>query len=63
MEQMKDLRARSAIIVERWYEFGVLGEGECWAEWEGRLRGVEKTVRRRETERAQEMKESEAYAK
>ena len=61
MEEMKDLRNRSARAIERWYELGVLGEGECWVEWEGRLDGVEKMVRRREAEREKDDVEEKAY--
>ena len=61
MVEMKELRARSARVVERWHELGVLGEGQCWAEWEGRLGMVEKGVRRREAEGAQEVREKQIY--
>lgn len=45
---ISELRVRTARVLERWYEIGVLGSGECWAEWEGRLEDVEREVRRRE---------------
>lgn len=45
---MSELRVRTARVLQRWYEVGVVGSGECWAEWEGRLEGVEREVRRRE---------------
>lgn len=35
-------------MLQRWYEVGLVGSGEAWAEWEGRLEGVEREVRRRE---------------
>jgi hypothetical protein len=35
-------------VLQRWYEVGLVGSGECWAEWEGRLEDVEREVRRRE---------------
>lgn len=50
-EQAKDiseLRVRTARVLQRWYEVGLVGSGECWAEWEGRLEDVEREVRRRE---------------
>lgn len=53
--QVAELRARSARLAERWVEVGVVGVGECWAEWEERLRVVEREVRRREVEREEEM--------
>ncbi|PGH09995.1 hypothetical protein GX51_00261 [Blastomyces parvus] len=42
------LRARSALVAERWVEVGVLGGSEVWAEWEGRIERVERGVRRLE---------------
>ena len=59
--EMAELRTRSASVIQRWYEIGVLGQSECWAEWEGRLGNVEKTVRRREIHDAKEEKENEIY--
>lgn len=50
-EQARDiseLRVRTARVLQRWYEVGIVGSGECWAEWEGRLEDVEREVRRRE---------------
>lgn len=46
--EFAELRGRSAQVVEKWYEVGVLGMGEQWAEWEERMRGVEIAVRRQE---------------
>jgi hypothetical protein len=46
--QMSDLRSRSAAVLERWYEIGVLGGGDCWDEWEGRIGRVERTLKRHE---------------
>ncbi|CAI7571454.1 hypothetical protein N7533_004181 [Penicillium manginii] len=45
---ISELRVRTARVLQRWYEVGLVGSGECWAEWEGRLEGVEREVRRRE---------------
>ncbi|KAI9374238.1 hypothetical protein BJX61DRAFT_540972 [Aspergillus egyptiacus] len=42
------LRVRTARVLERWVEVSVLGGGEVWGEWEGRLEGVERGVRRGE---------------
>ena len=56
-----DLRLRSAATLQRWYEIGVLGGGECWTEWEGRVTTVEKRVRREEALQAREIKNNEAY--
>lgn len=58
---MAELRARSAEVIQRWYELGVLGESECWSEWEGRVVGVEKWVCREEGLRAKEREELGAY--
>ncbi|KAJ5381628.1 uncharacterized protein N7496_004056 [Penicillium cataractarum] len=46
--EVSELRVRTARVLQRWYEVGVVGSGECWAEWEGRVEGVEREVRRRE---------------
>ncbi len=58
---MADLRGRSARAIQRWYELGVLGENECWTEWERRVMEVEKRVRREEGRMAKETEEDEAY--
>lgn len=52
--EVAELRARSARVVEKWYEWGVLGMGECWGEWEGRLEGVEGKCRKKEKRRKEE---------
>ena len=52
--EFAELRARSAKVVEMWYEGGVLGMGEQWAEWEERLRDAEILVRRREAAKKRE---------
>lgn len=49
--EVAELRMRSARILQRWYEIGVVGGAECWGEWEGRLEGVEWGVRRGEVGR------------
>lgn len=46
--ELAELRSRSAAAVERWYDTGVLGMAERWAEWEERMRDVEIIVRRLE---------------
>ncbi|KAJ5536653.1 hypothetical protein N7513_009839 [Penicillium frequentans] len=46
--EISELRVRTAKVLQRWYEVGLVGSGECWAEWEGRLEGVEREIRRRE---------------
>ena len=60
-QEMVDLRKRTASAIQRWYELRVLGESECWSEWEGRVVKAEKLVRREEKEQMREMKEKEAY--
>lgn len=59
--EMAELRSRSAVAIQRWYELGVLGESECWTEWEGRVIDIEKKVRRQEVHVVQDAKEMEAY--
>ena len=61
LREMAQLRERTASAIQRWYEVGILGEGECWTEWEGRVVNVEKLVRREEKERARESQENAAY--
>lgn len=58
--ELSELRLRSARVLKRWYEVGVLAGGECWVEWEGRVMGVEKRVKRVERWRERERKEKEA---
>ena len=58
---MAELRTRSAKAIQRWYELGVLGESECWTEWEGRIVEVEKMVRREEGRLAKGVQEDKAY--
>jgi len=58
---MSELRARSAEAIQRWYELGVLGESECWSEWEGRVMAVEMRVRREEGLKAKKVEEVGAY--
>lgn len=54
---ISELRVRSARVLQRWYEVGLVGSGECWAEWEGRLEDVEREVRRTEVIRERREKE------
>lgn len=49
--EVAQLRMRTARALQRWYDVGIVGEGECWAEWEGRLEDVEREVRREEVVR------------
>lgn len=60
-KEMAALRARSARAVQRWYELGVLGQGECWADWEGRMEECEKRVRRLEGRKKRELEDKERY--
>ena len=53
-KEFAELRTRSKRVVQNWYEGGVLGMGEQWAEWEERLREAEILVRRREAARKRE---------
>ncbi|KAI7971571.1 hypothetical protein EIK77_002572 [Talaromyces pinophilus] len=55
--EISELRARSARLLQRWYELGVLGNSECWAEWESRLEDVEREVKRREVIRDRRARE------
>lgn len=53
-KEFAELRARSAKVVEQWYENGVLDMGEKWADWEERLRDCEILVRRNEAAKKRE---------
>ncbi|KAJ0427014.1 hypothetical protein BJY00DRAFT_306999 [Aspergillus carlsbadensis] len=52
--EIAELRVRTAKVLQRWYEVSVLGGGEVWGEWEGRIEGVERGVRRGEVNRERE---------
>jgi hypothetical protein len=54
VKELAELRARSARVVEAWYEGGLLGMDDQWAEWEERLRDAEILVRRREAAKKRE---------
>lgn len=55
--EMSELRTRSARLLQRWYELGVLGSSECWAEWEAQLEDVEREVKRNEVIRDRRARE------
>lgn len=55
--EISELRARSARLLQRWYELGVLENSECWAEWESRLEDIEREVKRREVIRDRRARE------
>lgn len=48
--EMAELRRRSLKVLERWYEVGVEGVNECFAEWDERVGKCDRVVRRREVE-------------
>jgi hypothetical protein len=52
--ELEELRRRSAAVVERWVRVGVVGLGEVWAEWEERIKRVERDVARAERARERE---------
>lgn len=60
-KEIAELRSRSASVIQRWYELGVLGGGQCWTEWESRVANVEKVVRQEEMHRAKEIESAGAY--
>ncbi|GFG09179.1 putative nuclear distribution protein RO10 [Aspergillus lentulus] len=55
--EISELRVRTARVLQRWYEVGLVGSGECWAEWEGRLEDVEREVKREEVVRERRARE------
>jgi hypothetical protein len=42
------LQERTANVLAKWYQYSILDQGRQWAEWEGRLMTVERTVKRKE---------------
>ena len=60
-KEVAELRLKSAAVIQRWYELGVLGGGECWTEWERRVMNAEKIIRREEIHRARDMEAMEVY--
>ena len=54
VEEMARLRLRSAAVLQRWYQTGVLAGGDAWVRWEERLEAVEKAVRRQEVLKEEE---------
>ena len=54
--EIAQLRERSAMLLQRWYEIGVLGWGECWQEWDERLARIEQRIRRAESRKTREEK-------
>ncbi|KAF7593233.1 hypothetical protein BBP40_011774 [Aspergillus hancockii] len=57
VKQISELRVHTARVLQRWYEIALVGGGECWAEWEGRLEDVEREVKREEVVRERRAKE------
>lgn len=57
--EIAELRARSAVLAERWMGVGIVGAGEVWGEWKGRIEGVEREVRRREAARERQRERDE----
>ena len=60
-QQIAHLRQKTASLIQRWYEIGVLGGGECWVKWEDRITEIEKRVRRKETLQAQDTRANHVY--
>jgi hypothetical protein len=45
-QELQDLRRRSTRCLEWWVNFGVVGMGDLWEEWEDRLKDVQQQVSR-----------------
>ena len=43
------LRQSSAVVAQKWYALSILGAGDAWADYEGRLEQVEQKVCRSAT--------------
>ncbi|KAL5002859.1 hypothetical protein BDV10DRAFT_181078 [Aspergillus recurvatus] len=52
--EIAELRVRTAKVLQRYYEVSLLGGGEVWGEWEGRIESVERGVKRAEITRGRE---------
>jgi hypothetical protein len=52
--EIAELRVRTAKVLQRYYEVSLLGGGEIWGEWEGRMDRVEREVKRVEVARGRE---------
>ena len=52
--EVAELRKKSVVLIMRWHEVSILGQGRCWAEWDTRLRKAERTIRREEFRRGRE---------
>ena len=52
--EIAELRVRTAKVLQRYYEVSLLGGGEVWGEWEGRMERVEREVKRVEVARGRE---------
>ncbi|KAK5944811.1 hypothetical protein PMZ80_002012 [Knufia obscura] len=52
--EIAELKGRSANVLEWWVKTGVVGMGELWEDWEGRVRDVEREVRRVERRRGED---------
>ncbi|KAI1922767.1 hypothetical protein LOZ58_001996 [Ophidiomyces ophidiicola] len=50
-DEVAELRVRSALLMQRWIEVGIVGGGELWGEWEDRVTRAERAVRRLERQR------------
>ncbi|KAF2398082.1 hypothetical protein EJ06DRAFT_480986 [Trichodelitschia bisporula] len=52
--EISELRKRTGALVLQWHELFILGQGQCWAEWDTRLRNAERSVRREEVRRMED---------
>lgn len=48
-DEVRNLRERSARCLEWWVNIGVVGMGDVWEDWEGRIADVERNLKRWET--------------
>ncbi|KAF2224220.1 hypothetical protein BDZ85DRAFT_260592 [Elsinoe ampelina] len=54
-KHLSDLRTRSAELVSRWHQVGVLGVGEVISEWDERLTDAERSIRQQCARRKREV--------
>lgn len=48
--EIAELRTRTALLMQRWLEVGVVGGSEVWSEWEERIEAAERKIRQWEVQ-------------
>ncbi|KAI5303118.1 hypothetical protein KEM56_007891 [Ascosphaera pollenicola] len=48
--EIAELRTRTALLMQRWLEVGVVGGSDVWSEWEERIEAAERRIRQWEVQ-------------